>query len=258
MARQLGIGHTETHRAVNRAEKIPPEIRDEIRDTPAIADKGVELDALANATPERQAAAVAAVKSGEAKSVRQALARLEADGLEASSSHSGPQPDLPFSEPPAPTQGAVKDPQGEGSKAMTRQPIPGKSGPREPETKMTAEGVTAPPESPLEPEPPGLLDPPNPIATPAAPPQIAATEGEDEDSPTKALTMHSMCISLEPIAQTWDDEHVAKAVSRLSHAAWCAPDAPEAGTGDPAAAAAQTIAELVAWTHRLQKGRISA
>ena len=40
---------------------------------PQVADKGVELDQLARATPEQQATAVSAVKSGEAPSVRAAL-----------------------------------------------------------------------------------------------------------------------------------------------------------------------------------------
>jgi hypothetical protein len=46
---------------------------DEIRATP-IADKGVELDALARLTPEKQTEAVAAVKSGDAKNIREVIA----------------------------------------------------------------------------------------------------------------------------------------------------------------------------------------
>jgi hypothetical protein len=257
---ELGVDRSKARRARKRVEGIAPEIRDRIRMMRAI--KGVDLDALAKTPPEQQAAALDAVQSGEAKNVREALARLQADGLKASfspspSSTTAPQSSLPFSEPPAPTQRAVKDLQGEESKARPS-PIPGEAEPRKPETNVTTEGATAPPVSPLEPEPSGSLEPPKPSATSAAPPQTAATEGEGEDSPINDLTMHTMCIPLEPIAQTWDDERVATAVSRLSHAAWCAPDAPEAGTGDPAAAAAQTIAELVAWTHRLQKGRTGA
>ena len=120
-SRALGVDRSKARRARKRVAGIPSEIRDKIRTMQGV--KGVDLDALASAPPERQSAALDAVESGEAKNVREALARLEGDGLEASSSHTGPQPDLPFSEPPAPTQGAVKDPQGEGSKAMTPQPI---------------------------------------------------------------------------------------------------------------------------------------
>jgi hypothetical protein len=48
-------------------------VRDALRDMPEIADNGVELDALAALPAEQQAAAVAAVKSGRAPSVRDAI-----------------------------------------------------------------------------------------------------------------------------------------------------------------------------------------
>jgi ParB-like chromosome segregation protein Spo0J len=58
--------------SIHRAENISQEVRDEIRGTD-IADSGVQLDALTKATHEQQAAAVAAVKSGEVKDVRDVL-----------------------------------------------------------------------------------------------------------------------------------------------------------------------------------------
>ena len=44
------------------------------RSATPIADKGVELDALARLTPEKQTEAVAAVKSGDAKNIREVIA----------------------------------------------------------------------------------------------------------------------------------------------------------------------------------------
>lgn len=76
-ARGLGIDRNEAQRAMKRVQRIAPDIRNEIRAIPAIADSGVELDALANATPDQQAAAVAAVRSGKAKNTREALAQPE-------------------------------------------------------------------------------------------------------------------------------------------------------------------------------------
>ena len=62
--------------AVHRAEAIAPEVKEAIRDIPEIGDKGVELDALAAVEPEDQKAAVAAVKSGRARNVREAARAL--------------------------------------------------------------------------------------------------------------------------------------------------------------------------------------
>jgi hypothetical protein len=76
-ARELGIDRNEAQRAVKRVQCIEPDVRDAIKAMPAIADSGVELDALANATPDQQAAAVIAVRSGKAKNAREALAQPE-------------------------------------------------------------------------------------------------------------------------------------------------------------------------------------
>ena len=72
-ARELGISQTDARRAVHRVHRIAPGVRHALRDMPEIADNGVELDALAALSAEQQAAAVAAVKSGGAPSVRAAI-----------------------------------------------------------------------------------------------------------------------------------------------------------------------------------------
>jgi ParB/RepB/Spo0J family partition protein len=84
-AARTGMSERAIQRSIHRAEHIAPEIKDEIRGTP-IADNGVELDALASATPEKQAVAVEAVKSGEAPNVRDALASLDETGKTAKTS----------------------------------------------------------------------------------------------------------------------------------------------------------------------------
>ena len=73
-ARELGITQRKAQHALNRTKHIAPEVQDEISNMPEIADSGVELDALANAQPDKQAAAVFAVKSGAARTVREVLA----------------------------------------------------------------------------------------------------------------------------------------------------------------------------------------
>ena len=72
-ARELGITKRQAQRALNRTKNIAPEVQDEISNMPEIADSGVALDALANAQPDKQTAAVFAVKSGDAKTVREVL-----------------------------------------------------------------------------------------------------------------------------------------------------------------------------------------
>jgi ParB-like chromosome segregation protein Spo0J len=72
-ASKTGLDERAIRRSIHRSEHISPEVRDAIRDMPEIADKGVELDALAKMSPERQAAAVATVKSGAAPNVRAVL-----------------------------------------------------------------------------------------------------------------------------------------------------------------------------------------
>ncbi|MEO5334106.1 MAG: ParB N-terminal domain-containing protein [Magnetococcus sp. YQC-5] len=60
---------------VRRATNITEETKEEIQDMPEIADNGAELDVLASLSPAEQKVAVEAVKSGEAKSIRQATGR---------------------------------------------------------------------------------------------------------------------------------------------------------------------------------------
>jgi len=71
-ADKTGISRTDIARSVHRAQAIASEVKDAIRDMPEIADKGVELDALAALETEDQKAAVEAVKSGKARNVREA------------------------------------------------------------------------------------------------------------------------------------------------------------------------------------------
>jgi ParB family chromosome partitioning protein len=72
-AEKTGMSRTDVARSAHRADAIDPEVKDAIRDMPEIADRGVELDALAEAEPEDQKAAVEAVKSGKARTVREAI-----------------------------------------------------------------------------------------------------------------------------------------------------------------------------------------
>jgi ParB family transcriptional regulator, chromosome partitioning protein len=71
-AAKTGMSERDVERCVRRAEAIAPEVKEAIHDMPEIADKGVELDALAAVEPEEQKAAVEAVKSGKARNVREA------------------------------------------------------------------------------------------------------------------------------------------------------------------------------------------
>lgn len=66
-----GIPQRRVNEITRRAEALPDDIRDDIRDTPA-ADKGVELDALARMQPAEQREAVDLYKSGKAGSIREA------------------------------------------------------------------------------------------------------------------------------------------------------------------------------------------
>ena len=71
-ADKTGMSKRAVNKSRNRAEKIDPEVQEDIKDTP-IADKGVELDALADMAPDDQKQAVAMVRSGKAASVREAV-----------------------------------------------------------------------------------------------------------------------------------------------------------------------------------------
>lgn len=73
-ASRTGLSERAIQQSIHRAEQIAPEVRDAIRDMREIADKGVELDALAKMSPDRQATAVATVKSGDAPNIRAASA----------------------------------------------------------------------------------------------------------------------------------------------------------------------------------------
>ncbi|MBF0171637.1 MAG: ParB N-terminal domain-containing protein, partial [Nitrospinae bacterium] len=69
---RTGESKRNIHRAVRRADKIDPEVRDQIRDIDAIANNASELDALASMGAKEQKAAVRSVVEGKAHSVREA------------------------------------------------------------------------------------------------------------------------------------------------------------------------------------------
>jgi ParB family transcriptional regulator, chromosome partitioning protein len=73
-ATKTGLSARTIQQSIHRAENIAPKVRDAIRDISKIADSGVELDALAKMSPERQAAVVGRVESGDAASIRAAAA----------------------------------------------------------------------------------------------------------------------------------------------------------------------------------------
>jgi ParB family chromosome partitioning protein len=72
-ADKTGMSERAVRRSIHRAEAIATEVKEIIRDMPGIADTGAELDALAAMKPEEQMKVVEAVRSGQAKSVREAL-----------------------------------------------------------------------------------------------------------------------------------------------------------------------------------------
>lgn len=71
-AEKTGMSERAIRQSIERAKTIDDSVKETIRDIPEIADKGVELDALAAVEPEDQKAAVEAVKSGKARNVREA------------------------------------------------------------------------------------------------------------------------------------------------------------------------------------------
>ena len=69
-AQKLNCSESTIQKAVRRATQITPEIKEIIRDIPAIANRTKELDALASMTPAEQAQAVEAVKTGKSTNIR--------------------------------------------------------------------------------------------------------------------------------------------------------------------------------------------
>jgi hypothetical protein len=98
-ASKTGLDERTIRRSIHRAEHIAPEVRDTIRDMPEIAAKGVELDALAKMSPERQTAVVDMVACGHAPNVRAAAASqlhtAEAEAAEGKVAPSRATADLP-------------------------------------------------------------------------------------------------------------------------------------------------------------------
>ena len=71
-AEKTGDAERTIQHSIRRAKKILPEVRDSIRGS-AIADSGIELDALAALKPEDQQRVASEVIAGKAESVRQAV-----------------------------------------------------------------------------------------------------------------------------------------------------------------------------------------
>jgi hypothetical protein len=84
---------------------------------------------------------------------------------------------------------------------------------------------------------------------------ILNTGGERGQRKGNGHSPHADCIQLDDLRDGWDDSGLAVAISRLMQAAWQAPDAPEKGDTDPAAAAQETIGEMESWVVRLRHGR---
>lgn len=74
-AAKTGVSERTVRADVKRGTSITEETKEEIQDMPEIADNGAELDVLASLSPAEQKVAVEVVKSGEAKSIRQATDR---------------------------------------------------------------------------------------------------------------------------------------------------------------------------------------
>lgn len=72
-ADKTGMDKSTIRKSRRRAKKIAPDVQESIKDMPA-ADKGVELDALADLEPEEQRQAVERVQSGASDSFRDAAA----------------------------------------------------------------------------------------------------------------------------------------------------------------------------------------
>lgn len=76
VAEKIGKTDRSIRQSVRRAERIAPDVRDAIRGT-EIADSGIELDALAAASPDNQRAIVQLVQSNENLTIRKAKVALK-------------------------------------------------------------------------------------------------------------------------------------------------------------------------------------
>ncbi len=76
IADKIGMSKSAVQKSRSRAEKIIPEVKEQIKDMPA-AKKGVELDALASMKAHEQVGAVHKVKTGISKDFREAKAQIK-------------------------------------------------------------------------------------------------------------------------------------------------------------------------------------
>lgn len=80
-AAKTGVSRRSVQQGVQVAEKIVPEVRDAIRETP-LADSKRDLLDLARLVPEVQKPVVEKIVSGEAKNVKEAVKKVELDNTE--------------------------------------------------------------------------------------------------------------------------------------------------------------------------------
>jgi hypothetical protein len=73
-AGKAGFTDRAIRREISRAKRIDHAVRDRIRDNPAIADNGTELDALGSLKPEDQHSAIELIENQKCKSVKAAQA----------------------------------------------------------------------------------------------------------------------------------------------------------------------------------------
>jgi ParB family transcriptional regulator, chromosome partitioning protein len=76
-AAKTEIAERTIRQSIRRAKAIDEKVRDRVRAVPAIADSGVELDALAELDPSAQKKAVALVEAGQATGIRDAKRLME-------------------------------------------------------------------------------------------------------------------------------------------------------------------------------------
>jgi ParB family chromosome partitioning protein len=81
VAENIGIDPTVVKKSLKRAEKIAPDVQDEIAEMPS-ADVGEELDALASLEPDEQRQAVERVKSGTDDNFRAARDFIKGESAE--------------------------------------------------------------------------------------------------------------------------------------------------------------------------------
>ena len=177
-AEKTGMSERDIRRSIHRAEEITPEVKDVIRDMPEIANKGVELDAIASTPKDKQSEVVQMVKTGKAKNAREAA--------EVVNPKPKPKP-KPATAPPAP-------------QSEPAAPVSPAAAPEQPKQAPASEPTSLPP----KPEP--ALPPPVANATPTptaqsqpanpAPPTRASTPAEPEQQGAPVLDIAKLAAKI--------------------------------------------------------------